>query len=346
MSYADPYAQPRPQRDYLYMPMPAHTHTRGDLSVGQSVNTLADEEDERFLPPQAQGQSQSQARLYDPPQAYPPNYPGVPRTPSPTVSEYHALNGTKEPATTRQTTIKYAVIAVLVAITVVLTLEENNILNALKPATNWLSGHAAGPIIIIAIFVVISFPPLFGHEIVALLAGITWSLPAAFGIVAAGTLLGEIANFLVFKLFCTARAEKLQQNKLSYALLAHVIREGGFLIALIVRYSAVPAHFSTVIFSTCGMPFLTFLAAAVLSLPKPLVPVYIGYATLHVSKTSKTIERVVLAISVVVTIVALRYIQAQEKKATPEVVYLRRKARQAKMLQGVYDPTKGTAAIV
>jgi uncharacterized membrane protein YdjX (TVP38/TMEM64 family) len=36
---------------------------------------------------------------------------------------------------------------------------------------------------------------LFGHEIVAVLCGLVWGLWAGFGIVAAGTFLGEVGNF-------------------------------------------------------------------------------------------------------------------------------------------------------
>ena len=43
--------------------------------------------------------------------------------------------------------------------------------------------------------IIISFPPLFGHEIVALLCGDVWGIWIGFGIVAAGTALGELANF-------------------------------------------------------------------------------------------------------------------------------------------------------
>ncbi|KAJ7939919.1 hypothetical protein B0H13DRAFT_1574197, partial [Mycena leptocephala] len=69
----------------------------------------------------------------------------------------------------------------------------------------------------IAILIVISFPPLFGQEIVAMLVGTTWSLPVGFAIVAdstTGTLLGEIANFFTFKMLCTARSEKMEKSKL------------------------------------------------------------------------------------------------------------------------------------
>lgn len=45
----------------------------------------------------------------------------------------------------------------------------------------------------------ISFPPLFGHEIVGVLAGVVWGLWIGFAIVAAGTFLGEMGNFYAFK---------------------------------------------------------------------------------------------------------------------------------------------------
>jgi hypothetical protein len=37
-------------------------------------------------------------------------------------------------------------------------------------------------------------------------------------------------------------AAKLEEKKISYACLAHVVRQGGFKVALIARLSAVPGH--------------------------------------------------------------------------------------------------------
>lgn len=62
--------------------------------------------------------------------------------------------------------------------------------------TNLLNNSLpAGWLIPIAIFVIISFPPLFGHEILGVLCGVVWGLGVGFAIVAAGTFLGEMANF-------------------------------------------------------------------------------------------------------------------------------------------------------
>lgn len=54
----------------------------------------------------------------------------------------------------------------------------------------------AGWLIPIAILFVLSFPPLFGNEIVLILVGVVWGLGEGFGIAAAGTILGEVANFM------------------------------------------------------------------------------------------------------------------------------------------------------
>lgn len=61
----------------------------------------------------------------------------------------------------------------------------------LRPFSEKLHDLPAGWLIPIAILFVISFPPLFGHEIVALLCGLVWGLWIGFAIVAAGTFVGE-----------------------------------------------------------------------------------------------------------------------------------------------------------
>lgn len=58
-----------------------------------------------------------------------------------------------------------------------------------------MHGLKVGWLIPIAVLFVISFPPLFGHEIVAILCGLVWGLGVGFAIVAAGTFLGELGNF-------------------------------------------------------------------------------------------------------------------------------------------------------
>lgn len=48
--------------------------------------------------------------------------------------------------------------------------------------------------------------------------------------------------FSAFRYCCSARGDKLEKTQLKYACLARVVREGGFKIALIARFSAIPGH--------------------------------------------------------------------------------------------------------
>jgi hypothetical protein len=58
--------------------------------------------------------------------------------------------------------------------------------------------------------------------------------------------------------------------------MARLTRDGGFIIVLVIRLSAIPAHFSTAVFSTCDVKFWHFVVATFFSLPKQLVLVYLG----------------------------------------------------------------------
>jgi hypothetical protein len=82
----------------------------------------------------------------------------------------------------------------------------------LTPFVRKLRSIKVGWLIPIAIIIVLSFPPLFGNEIVMILVGVVWGLGIGFGIVrltgvfpqctpltiqvAAGVVVGELANYL------------------------------------------------------------------------------------------------------------------------------------------------------
>ncbi|KAJ7119588.1 hypothetical protein C8R44DRAFT_177563 [Mycena epipterygia] len=251
----------------------------------------------------------------------------ISRTPSPTPSEL----GVKKERTLRQMIQRYLIIAIVVAVIVLIEVYHEKIITALKPVTDWLHDATAGWLIPIVVLIVLSFPPLFGHELVGMLCGLVWGLGPGFGIVAAGTLLGEICTFFVFKYWCGARGKKAELTSIPYGCLSHVVREGGLIIAVVVRYSSIPSHLMTAIFATCGMPFWIFFVAAVVGLPKQLVLVYVGVALGHSDATSNKIQRIIIGVTVGITVIAFIYIRRMMTAARPAVVYARRKARQAKM---------------
>ncbi|KAF9524216.1 snare associated Golgi protein-domain-containing protein, partial [Crepidotus variabilis] len=262
------------------------------------------------------------------------------RTPSPTPSEILVLNPDRRARLKEFFNPKnwrrygyWMGIVVAITITVLITAFHEQIVKWLQPAAVWLrDGSKVGWLVPIAVLIVLSFPPLFGHEIIAALCGLVWGLWIGFGIVAAGTFLGELANYFVFRYFCKARSEKIEKQKIFYACLSRVIRDGGFWIALVARYSAIPPHFTTAVFATCGMGVLVFAAAAFLSLPKQFANVYLGVlmgdsiqSGSH--KSNRAATAIIITITVVVTVFAMRFLLNRINQIKPQVVYERRKAR-------------------
>ncbi|KAK0473596.1 hypothetical protein IW261DRAFT_1569658 [Armillaria novae-zelandiae] len=264
----------------------------------------------------------------------------IARTPSPTPSEAKQLRTggllSGEDARNWRFWIRrewfwyYVVLSVILTLTTLMLVFHNQIINWLTPFTRWLHDLKFGWLVPIGIIFVLSFPPLFGQEIVAVLCGLVWGLWIGFGIVAAGTFLGEVGNFYAFKYCCRSRGEKLEHKNIMYACLAKVIRDGGFKIALIARL------ITTALFSTCGMGIVTFCIAAILSMPMNLINVYLGVileqsATGETDKKSKIISTVVLVLTIMITVGAMHYILKQINKVKPGIIYARRKARQAKL---------------
>ncbi|KDQ15982.1 hypothetical protein BOTBODRAFT_31431 [Botryobasidium botryosum FD-172 SS1] len=278
-----------------------------------------------------------------------------PRTPSPTPSEQAILKaGVLDLKTVlnwrtwaKRKYIPYylALVATLVVVAL-MTIYHSQIVDWLKPAAHWMKELSFGWLIPIAVLFIISFPPLFGHEIVIVLCGLVWGLWIGFGIVSAGTFLGEVGNFYAFKYCCKARGEKMERKKPWYGALAKIVRDGGFKVALIARLSAIPGHFTTAVFSTCGMNIFIFSLAAILSLPKQLVIVYLG-VILEQSETgqsttkSKIISDVVLALTFLITVFAAWWIYREMAKVMPEVIRDRRRARKAAL-----DPAFSTSISV
>ncbi|KAG8896123.1 Tlg2-vesicle protein [Tulasnella sp. 403] len=263
-----------------------------------------------------------------------------PRTPSPTPSDIEELKkgliDWKAAANwrnwaKRKYIVYYVIGIVSIVIVSLVSIYHHQIVDWLAPGSKFLKTLPGGWSIPIGVMFVLSFPPLFGNEIVHVLCGIVWGLWIGFGIVCAGTFLGEVGNFYAFRYCCQSRGDKLEKSSLFYACLAKVVREGGFLVALIIRLSAIPGHFTTAVFSTCGMGIWTFCLGAFLSLPKQFATVYIGvvlYESAGVQTTQqKVISGAVLALTIGITIYAAWWIMQKMAQAKPAVLAERRKAK-------------------
>ncbi|KAF7972410.1 hypothetical protein HWV62_17958, partial [Athelia sp. TMB] len=261
------------------------------------------------------------------------------RTPSPTPSEEAALAQTgyfdwkKYTKFKKEYMVTYIIIFVIIIILIIFAALHNVIIRKLQPAAEWMHNTKFGWLIPIGLLFVMSFPPLGGQELVAILCGLVWGAGVGFAIVAIGSFLGELANFFTFKYLCQARSDKLKQKNIQYACLSKVVQDGGLKVAIVARYSVIPPHVTTALFATCGMKLQVFIISALVSLPKNFVNVYVGVTFEQEengtqNNKSKLINFIVLCVTIVITVFAMRYIQALINGVKPEIIHRRRKMRQ------------------
>ncbi|ODO05114.1 hypothetical protein L198_01801 [Cryptococcus wingfieldii CBS 7118] len=167
----------------------------------------------------------------------------------------------------------YVAFVLIVAVVALMAFFHHSIINWLSPFVKRLRELKGGFAIPAAILFVLSFPPLFGNEIVIVLVGLVWGLGKGFAIVVVGLGLGELCVFLMFKHWCHTRAERMTRKSLNYACLAQAIQDGGLLMAWIVRLSVIPTQ---AVFAVCGLPTWAFILALIGALPKQLISVYVG----------------------------------------------------------------------
>lgn len=94
---------------------------------------------------------------------------------------------------------------------------------------------------------------------------------------------------------------------------------------LIIRFSIIPSHFSTAVFSTCNVKFWHFAVATFLTLPKQIVIVYVGVLLAQQSKNS-TVNDAVLGVTFLTTVVAGVYVY-RKMRATKKILLEEQAAR-------------------
>ncbi|KAL3305285.1 cytoplasm protein [Colletotrichum asianum] len=232
----------------------------------------------------------------------------------PEFTEYRPLNWKKIFLTPKYIPFHLLGIGILVA-TIFISLHHDEVVEKLRPFSEKVREIPGGFLIPIAILILISFPPLFGHEIVALLCGVVYGLWIGFAIVAAGTFIGEIGTWFAFKHTLRRKAQKLERTNLNYGALARLTRDGGFWIVFIIRFSVIPSHFSTAVFSTCDVKFWHFAVSTFLTLPKQIILVYLGVLLVEKKQNgNNTIKNVVFGATFVLTIALAVYIWVKMRR--------------------------------
>ncbi|KAL1410402.1 hypothetical protein Q8F55_004412 [Vanrija albida] len=227
----------------------------------------------------------------------------------------------------------YALAIIIITISALVSAKHTTIVNFCQPVTRRIREWPAGWLIPIVLLVIVSFPPLVGHEIIGILCGLVWGLGEGFGILCAGTFFGELATWVAFKWWCTARAQKFEKKNRLYASLTQLIREKSFTFVLILRFSAVPGHIVTAVSASAGAHFGSYCAAALLTLPKQFVIVYLGMSFGHHNPRDTIISWCATIATFIGTIIAAVYIYLQMR-----LVYIRKNSESQLPLADPHAP--------
>lgn len=189
-----------------------------------------------------------------------------------------------------------------------------------QPLVNWLDEREAWSWVIpVAILTILSFPPLFGHEIVQLVVGLAFPIGVAIGIAVAGAVLGEAACFVVFKYFFTWWVDKKVATKIRWAAISRVSQQAGFRGVLVIRYSIVPPHLANPLFACTGMKFWLYMVTVLISLPKQIIFVILGSPSNQSSQGAKWAKVIAIGVLVIITIAASYWMRKKLAAATAEI---------------------------
>ncbi|CAH7690140.1 expressed protein [Phakopsora pachyrhizi] len=183
----------------------------------------------------------------------------------------------------------WILLAIIIILSAILSSYHDKITKAIQPYQEKIKNTPGAWIIPTVLLIVVSFPPLLGHEIIILISGMIWGTWIGFGIACAGTFLGELATYYAFKHLIRNKSEEIENKSITYATLARLMREGGLMIVILVRASALPGHITTAIQASIGISVWIFSVACFITLPKQFAIVYLG-ALITESNSNKFIS--------------------------------------------------------
>jgi len=170
----------------------------------------------------------------------------------------------------------WLLLLVIIILSSILSSYHTKVALYLKPYQAQIRAASWSWIIPTILLIIVSFPPLFGHELIILISGMIWGLWIGFAIACAGTFLGEITTFYAFKHLIGQRSARVEAESVTYASLAKLMRDGGLGMVILVRASAMPGHVCTAMQATIGIGVWVFTVACVVTLPKQFALVYVG----------------------------------------------------------------------
>ncbi|PWN27898.1 hypothetical protein BDZ90DRAFT_205265, partial [Jaminaea rosea] len=179
---------------------------------------------------------------------------------------------------------------------VIIRLGPHGLLEWLAQFSTFFAQSSLGPLILILLLILLSFPPTIGYGTVITLCGLSFGSPLAapgnslgyaWFIAASGCLLGSVTAFLVCRIALDTHGadwswvRKVRQGK-EWKAMEKAVERKGWKMILLIRLCPFPFVYSNLFFASLRpevipMPF--FVLATLATTPKLFLHVFIGAQT-------------------------------------------------------------------
>lgn len=199
------------------------------------------------------------------------------------------------------------------------TIFHAQIIEYLKPLAEKYTRRPGGFLVPSLMLMIVSIPPLLGHELVSFLTGFVYG-NVGFLIVVISTTIGESLLFLSFRHFLTEKLIKFRLKYKDYDIFVRVIEEGGPYMIFAIRCSAIPSHFSTPLFASIeAIEYKTWLLCCLASCFSLYPPVYFGWLLKRGESSKATPWLLSIAAIITVSVGLYIYIQYRRQKAAYQI---------------------------
>ncbi|CDK24194.1 unnamed protein product [Kuraishia capsulata CBS 1993] len=209
----------------------------------------------------------------------------------------------------RSLTAKIAIVlACLCAVAgeVVIIVYHHQIIKLMALAAQGWRELKYGYLLMFTLLFCVSFPPVVGYSFLATLSGMIWGCPGGYPVLAAGTVLGSLASFLLFRNVLHARAVRMVEQNKTLKSIALVLTgknwpESLFILTLL-RICPLPYSFSNgALAAAPGLSAVVFTWASIISSPKLFIHLFVGSRLRELSKEKDTKSKVVDFVSILIT---------------------------------------------
>ncbi|KAK6203339.1 uncharacterized protein RJT21DRAFT_26347 [Scheffersomyces amazonensis] len=194
------------------------------------------------------------------------------------------------------------IIGISAGITVVIF--HKYLINALVYISDqWHNFSYGGPLLFSLIFIV-GFPPLIGFSTLSILTGMIYGFPGGWPLLASASILGSLCSFLINRLIFHDYAVKLVNKQETFRAFSEILREDKSLMLLIlIRLCPLPYSLSNCAFAVVpDLPILRFLLSSIITSPKLLIHIFVGYKLKNLGDDTKTTSaKIVDFISILLT---------------------------------------------